>query len=266
MSRSGSSSPSSSSSSPNNKMSSQPMTGRDFSTNSTTPSTTNTASLSIQAPLAHSTNSTQSLGLVGGESVKPPPPTGASTALVTTLSSSPPQQSANATQNTAPFPVSARQIRKITLKKGPTGFGIAISEDRYSRLIVRGLNPNGVAFHDGRMQIGDEILAVNEQYVSQMKYDDVMQLLHTTMEPVEFQVTKAEVLTTTTTTTTNTTTASSSVPSACDSSEPSRVGSPSVVVKSKLVASPDQQRLKSDQLDSGDKSTTKGILKDFNHI
>lgn len=42
---------------------------------------------------------------------------------------------------------SSRQIRKISLKKGPTGFGIAISEDRHNRLIVRGLNSNGIAFH-----------------------------------------------------------------------------------------------------------------------
>jgi hypothetical protein len=70
------------------------------------------------------------------------------------------------------------------------------------------------------MQVGDEILAVNENRVNRMKYDEVMQLLHTTLEPVEFQVTKAEVFTTTTT-------GSSSVQSACGSSEPSRVGSPS---------------------------------------
>ncbi len=37
-------------------------------------------------------------------------------------------------------------VRKMVIKKGPTGFGIAISEDKYRRLIVRGLNPNGVAF------------------------------------------------------------------------------------------------------------------------
>ena len=37
-------------------------------------------------------------------------------------------------------------IRKLVISKGPTGFGIAISEDKYHRLIVRGLNPNGVAF------------------------------------------------------------------------------------------------------------------------
>ena len=38
-----------------------------------------------------------------------------------------------------------RQIKKVTLTKGPIGFGIAICEDRYHRLIVRGLNPTGVA-------------------------------------------------------------------------------------------------------------------------
>lgn len=37
-------------------------------------------------------------------------------------------------------------LRKIVIKKSPTGFGIAISEDKQKRLIVRGLNPSGVAF------------------------------------------------------------------------------------------------------------------------
>ena len=168
------------------------------------------SSLSIQAPLALSTNTTQSLvkedSLLTASNVKPPPSSEQQSTDVAPLQSSP----------------ASRIIRKITLKKGPTGFGIAISEDRYNRLIVRGLNPNGVAFQDGRMQVGDEILAVNEQHVSKMKYDEVMGLLHTTSEPVEFQVSKAEAFTTTTTT------ASSSVPSACASSEPSRVGSPSM--------------------------------------
>ena len=87
-----------------------------------------------------------------------------------------------------------RIVRKILLSKGPTGFGIAISEDRYNRLIVRGLNPNGVAFQDGKMQIGDEIIAVNDIKVNTVKYDDVMNLLHTTQEPVEFHVTKPDIL------------------------------------------------------------------------
>lgn len=45
------------------------------------------------------------------------------------------------------------------------------------------------------MQVGDEILAVNDLKVNSMKYDDVMNLLHLTQEPVEFQVSKPEVIT-----------------------------------------------------------------------
>lgn len=33
----------------------------------------------------------------------------------------------------------------VKLSKDTTGFGIAICEDRFRRLIVRGLNPSGVA-------------------------------------------------------------------------------------------------------------------------
>jgi multiple PDZ domain protein len=80
----------------------------------------------------------------------------------------------------------------IKLNKGPNGFGIAISEDRHNRLIVRGLNPNGVAFHDGQIHIGDEIIEVNKIKVNTMKYDDVMHLLYVTSEPVEFTVLRNE--------------------------------------------------------------------------
>ena len=34
----------------------------------------------------------------------------------------------------------------VTLVKGPTGFGIAISENRQNKLIIRGINVNGVAY------------------------------------------------------------------------------------------------------------------------
>ena len=43
------------------------------------------------------------------------------------------------------------------------------------------------------MQVGDEIIAVNSKYVNTMKYDDVMNLLHVTKDPVEFQVIKCDV-------------------------------------------------------------------------
>ena len=101
-----------------------------------------------------------------------------------------------------------QKYTNITLTKGPAGFGIAISEDRNNRLIIRGINVNGVAyqvrerereidnqneikiflFKDGKMKIGDEIIAVNDKNVNTMKYDDVMHLLHITTEPVQFRV------------------------------------------------------------------------------
>ena len=78
------------------------------------------------------------------------------------------------------------------LKKGSTGFGIAISEDRQRRLIIRGLNPNGIAQKDGRLQIGDEIIRVNALDVKTMNYDDIMNLLHATQEPVEFCIKRVD--------------------------------------------------------------------------
>jgi hypothetical protein len=87
-----------------------------------------------------------------------------------------------------------KTFKAIKIEKGPTGFGIAISENRHNRLIVRGLNPNGVAYKDGRMQVGDEIVAVNNIKVSTMKYDDIMRLLQSTQEPVEFHIIRYEPL------------------------------------------------------------------------
>lgn len=83
-------------------------------------------------------------------------------------------------------------IKLITLRKGSGGFGIAISEDRHHRLIIRGLNPTGIAQKDGRLLIGDEIIKVNSADVKSMSYDDIMNLLHSTTEPVEFCVKRSE--------------------------------------------------------------------------
>ncbi len=83
-------------------------------------------------------------------------------------------------------------IKLVTLKKGPAGFGIAISEDRHHRLIIRGLNPTGIAQKDGRLQIGDEIIKVNSLDVKLMNYDEIMNLLHSTEEPVEFCIKRSD--------------------------------------------------------------------------
>jgi hypothetical protein len=37
------------------------------------------------------------------------------------------------------------KYKSVTLLKGPSGFGIAISEDRNNRLVIRGININGIA-------------------------------------------------------------------------------------------------------------------------
>jgi len=92
-----------------------------------------------------------------------------------------------------------KPCKQVKLSKGVTGFGIAICEDRFHRLIVRGLNPNGVAYQDGRIEIGDEIIAINDVKISSLNYDEIMNKLHTTLEPVEFTLIKPERLATTTT-------------------------------------------------------------------
>ncbi|RNA29355.1 multiple PDZ domain isoform X3 [Brachionus plicatilis] len=110
------------------------------------------------------------------------------------LSSS--SQNNHLTEQNSTTTSSCLHTQKIMLKKKSNGFGIAISEHKNERLVVRGLNSNGIAFQasDGRLQVGDEIVAVNNIKVNTMKYDDIMNLLQTTDEPVEFEVTKKEVL------------------------------------------------------------------------
>jgi hypothetical protein len=60
------------------------------------------------------------------------------------------------------------------------------------------------------MQLGDEIIAVNNKRVQTMKYEEVMNLLHTTQDPVEFQVIKSNLSVSLNSTNTNTNTNTSS--------------------------------------------------------
>ena len=55
----------------------------------------------------------------------------------------------------------------VDLNKGPNGLGISLAgnKDRTKMSVfVCGTHPNGSAFKDGRIQIGDEILEVNFLY------------------------------------------------------------------------------------------------------
>lgn len=91
------------------------------------------------------------------------------------------------------FKTNSNKAYRVVLKKNKTGFGIAISEDRSHRLIVRGLNPTGVAQQAGHIQIGDEIMKVNGVDVKTMNYDDIMSMLHSTADPVEFYLRRLDV-------------------------------------------------------------------------
>ncbi|XP_022238932.1 inaD-like protein [Limulus polyphemus] len=59
-------------------------------------------------------------------------------------------------------------ILVVELKKGPNGLGISLvgNKDRTKMSVfVCGINPNGSAARDGRVQIGDELLEVNDTVV-----------------------------------------------------------------------------------------------------
>lgn len=67
------------------------------------------------------------------------PSSSSSSSTTTHTSSSNNTNNGNSTNN-------EQKILNVTLNKGPSGFGIAISENRHNKLIIRGINVNGVAF------------------------------------------------------------------------------------------------------------------------
>jgi C-terminal processing protease CtpA/Prc len=106
------------------------------------------------------------------------------------------------------------------------------------------------------MQLGDEIIAVNCKKVNTMKYEEVMNLLHTTQEPVEFHVIKSNLSMSLNSTNTNTNT-NTNTSSDCASS----CASPLTKSHSIQSTEPDPKQTKLNEAISVDTTTSNHSLK-----
>ncbi|XP_063996644.1 multiple PDZ domain protein isoform X17 [Pogoniulus pusillus] len=89
---------------------------------------------------------------------------------------------------------SRKNIQYVELPKDQGGFGIAISEeDTVNGVVVKSLTDHGAAAKDGRIKVGDQILAVDDEIVVGYPVEKFINLLKTSKTMVRLTVNSAEV-------------------------------------------------------------------------
>ncbi|XP_033093254.1 multiple PDZ domain protein isoform X5 [Trachypithecus francoisi] len=84
---------------------------------------------------------------------------------------------------------SFKNVQHLELPKDQGGLGIAISEeDTLSGVIIKSLTEHGVAATDGRLKVGDQILAVDDEIVVGYPVEKFISLLKTTKTTVKLTV------------------------------------------------------------------------------
>lgn len=84
---------------------------------------------------------------------------------------------------------SFKNVQHLELPKDQGGLGIAISEeDTLSGVIVKSLTEHGVAAKDGRLRIGDQILAVDDEVVVGYPVEKFISLLKTAKTTVKLTI------------------------------------------------------------------------------
>ncbi|XP_013371771.1 PREDICTED: multiple PDZ domain protein isoform X3 [Chinchilla lanigera] len=84
---------------------------------------------------------------------------------------------------------SFKDVHCLELPKDQGGLGIAISEeDTLSGVIIKSLTENGVAAKDGRLKVGDQILAVDDEVVVGHPIEKFISLLKTAKATVKLTV------------------------------------------------------------------------------
>ncbi|XP_044121588.1 multiple PDZ domain protein isoform X4 [Neovison vison] len=84
---------------------------------------------------------------------------------------------------------SFKNVQHLELPKDQGGLGIAISEeDTLSGVIIKSLTEHGVAAKDGRLKIGDKILAVDDEVVVGYPVEKFISLLKTTKTTVKLSI------------------------------------------------------------------------------
>ncbi|KAL9822026.1 multiple PDZ domain protein isoform 9-T12 [Geothlypis trichas] len=88
---------------------------------------------------------------------------------------------------------SCKNIQYVELPKDQGGFGIAISEeDTTNGVVIKSLTDNGAAAKDGRIKVGDVILAVDDEIVVGYPVEKFISLLKTSKSMVRLTINPAE--------------------------------------------------------------------------
>ncbi|NXM71125.1 MPDZ protein, partial [Serilophus lunatus] len=88
---------------------------------------------------------------------------------------------------------SCKNIQYVELPKDQGGFGIAISEeDTINGIIIKSLTDHGAAAKDGRIKVGDQILAVDDEIVVGYPVEKFINLLKTSKTTVRLTINSAE--------------------------------------------------------------------------
>ncbi|NWU84963.1 MPDZ protein, partial [Onychorhynchus coronatus] len=88
---------------------------------------------------------------------------------------------------------SCKNIQYVELPKDQGGFGIAISEeDTINGVVIKSLTDHGAAAKDGRIKVGDQILAVDDEIVAGYPVEKFISLLKTSKSTVRLTINSAE--------------------------------------------------------------------------
>ncbi|NXU74421.1 MPDZ protein, partial [Oreotrochilus melanogaster] len=88
---------------------------------------------------------------------------------------------------------SCKNIQYVELPKDQGGFGIAISEeDTVNGVVIKSLTDHGAAAKDGRIKVGDQILAVDDEIVVGYPVEKFISLLKTSKSMVRLTINSAE--------------------------------------------------------------------------
>ncbi|KAM9250392.1 multiple PDZ domain protein [Cariama cristata] len=88
---------------------------------------------------------------------------------------------------------SCKSIQYVELPKDQGGFGIAISEeDTVNGVVIKSLTDHGAAAKDGRIKVGDQILAVDDEIVVGYPVEKFISLLKTSKTMVRLTINSAE--------------------------------------------------------------------------
>lgn len=73
---------------------------------------------------------------------------------------------------------------------GPLGITLAGNEDGQKPIVISGLQDGGVAFYTGQIQIGDTLLAINDESVVEMPLSNATKLLQVQNDVIELRLSR----------------------------------------------------------------------------